>query len=113
MQQKTKFAIKLPLCPIKKRCNSCKSCKSKRNLAFPNGEPVTGQGRWGPLAVDESLVAFPFGEPVTGQGRWGPLAVDESLVAFPFGEGGPLAVDEGCFGILYPHPGYPEQNPAL
>ncbi|HOZ38751.1 MAG TPA: hypothetical protein PLH64_08405 [Anaerolineaceae bacterium] len=54
--------------------------------------------------MDESLVAFPFGEPVTGQGRWGPLAVDESLVAFPFGEGGPLAVDEKCLCQLLPSP---------
>ena len=31
--------------------------------------------------------AFPLGEPVTSQGRWGPLAVDELIQAFPLGKG--------------------------
>ncbi|MEN6531108.1 MAG: hypothetical protein ABFD17_04920, partial [Anaerolineaceae bacterium] len=46
--------------------------------------------------------AFPPGEPVTSQGRWGPLAVDEVQTSLPLGEGGPLAVDEGYVGNVYP-----------
>ncbi len=29
------------------------------------------------------IIAFPFGEPVIGQGRWGPLAVDEVFISLP------------------------------
>ena len=72
--------------------------------AFPPGEPVTSQGRWGLLAVDEGYVGnvyphpgfanplpgegcsrLPPEEPVTSQGRWGPLAVDEVLTSLPPG----------------------------
>ena len=67
--------------------------------AFPPGEPVTSQGRWGPLVMNEVLTILPLGE-------GGPLAVDELIQAFPPGEGGPLAVDEGYVGNVYPHPGY-------
>ena len=39
------------------------------------------------LAVDEVQTSLPLGEPVTSQGRWGPLAVDELIQAFPLGKG--------------------------
>ena len=39
-------------------------------------------------------------------GKYRPFEVDEGSPAFPPGEGGPLAVDEGYVGNVYPHPGY-------
>ena len=51
--------------------------------------------------------AFPLGEPVTSQGRWGPLAVDELIQAFPLGKGDRLRWMRVALGEIYPHPGLP------